>query len=161
MMSARQGSDTSQEQSGTGSQGRPELPDKNIRDYVLSCIVKEIKSLVKACGSDGSDRSASYGITKEVLERYKVGNPWVTRNRLDYFKKQTAETSPTAIVTQPPVATLLPDLSDKSDVSTLTHSESTGSELTTSIETETQTSSSSSKAWHPKGATKEAIMDKK
>ena len=105
MMSARQRSDASQEQSGTGSQGCPGLPDKNIRDYVLSCIVKEIESLVKACGSDGSDRSACYGVTKEVLERYKVGNPWVTMNRLDYYKKQATETSPMAIVTLATVAT--------------------------------------------------------
>jgi hypothetical protein len=129
---------------------------------MLSCILKEIESLVKARGSDGSNQSASYGIMKEVLERYKVGNPWVTRNRLDYFKKQAAETSPTAIITLATVTTLLSDLSDVSDVSTLVmHSECTGSELTTSIETETQTSSSSSKGGHPKGSTKEVIKDKK
>ena len=86
----------------------------------------------------------------------------VLRKRFDYFKKKAAETSPPAIVTLSPVATLLSDLSDVSDVSTLMHSECTGSELTTSIETETQTSSSSSKAaGHPKGTTKEAIKDKK
>ena len=101
-------------------------------------------------------------IMKEVLERYKAGNPWVsTRNRLDYFKKQAAETSPTAIITLAMVATLLSDLSDISDISTVMHSECTGSELTTSIETETQTLSSSSKAGRPKGTTKEAIKAKK
>ena len=71
------------------------VPEKNIRNASLEAIVKEIKERKEkrqeSQESQGGGanvqkkRSISYGLTKQVLEKHKQANPWLSKDVLENY----------------------------------------------------------------------------
>ena len=69
------------------------VPEKNIRNAILEAIVKEIKERKEErqeSQGGGANvqkkRSISYGLTKQVLEKHKQANPWLSKDVLENYK---------------------------------------------------------------------------
>jgi hypothetical protein len=70
------------------------LQDKFIQNAIMDAILVQIETekdvrylLLDAENKSCTERSASYGITNEIIKRHKRANPWLTRDRLNNYKR--------------------------------------------------------------------------
>jgi hypothetical protein len=72
--------------------------DKFIQNAIMDAILVQIETekdvrylSLDAENKSCTERSASYGITNEIIKRHKRANPWLTRDRLKNYKRSKAK----------------------------------------------------------------------
>jgi len=77
---------------------QPQHQQKNIRNVILEAIVKELKERKEErqeSQGGGANvqkkRSISYGLTKQLLEKHKQANPWLSKDVLENYKQSKAK----------------------------------------------------------------------
>ncbi len=58
---------------------RTPLQTKEIQHAIMDCILAEIEKSKEECivsCDNASERTVSYGIAKEIIEKHKAANPW-------------------------------------------------------------------------------------
>jgi hypothetical protein len=72
--------------------GKARVPKQNkdlqklIMGYVLEEIEAEKKRIMEGKGG-ATSRAVTYGVTKQIIAKYKTANPWLTRDALDNYKR--------------------------------------------------------------------------
>jgi hypothetical protein len=72
--------------------GKARVPKQNkdlqklIMGYVLEEIEAEKKRIMEGKGG-ATSRAVTYGVTKQIIAKYKTANLWLTRDALDNYKR--------------------------------------------------------------------------
>jgi hypothetical protein len=64
---------------------------KNVENAIMEAILKEIDVEVKARKRlKTSERAKTYGVVNTILKRHKTANPWLSRDKLNNYKRSIA-----------------------------------------------------------------------
>jgi hypothetical protein len=61
---------------------------KNVENAIMEAVLKEIDVEVRAQKKvKTSERSSAYGVMDIILKKHKTANPWLSRDKLNNFKR--------------------------------------------------------------------------
>jgi hypothetical protein len=65
--------------------------NKDLQKLIMGYVLEEIEAEKQTCIMEGkggaTSRAVAYGVTKQIIVRYKTANPWLARDALDNYKR--------------------------------------------------------------------------
>ncbi len=127
------------------------LQSKEVQCAIMDCILDELEKAkgeqILSCEIGTTERKLSYGLSKRILEKHRLANPWLNRDILNNYKRRKER------LNRPVASINIASLTD--NVSDLTNAESQNVAVLTAVEN-TTTDIPIKNPGRPKGSTKES-----